>query len=186
MSYKSFLSTSQIEDALSASLRMKVQEYNVSQDKKKVYKSLTEVLYDVDDKYKENGIVITYYNGKDWVSKRFNGIGIDDFTNTEKWIDAWISNIPEIGDNGNWFINGQDTGMPSKGRDGENGVSLGEIVLANELSTDEKSKESAISQYAVSKDIFDTKAVEIVNWDTDTKTTRNKIITEKRKKRFYC
>ena len=29
---------------------------------------------------------------------------------------------PEIGSNGNWFINGSDTGEPSKGEDGASGV----------------------------------------------------------------
>lgn len=45
---------------------------------------------------------------------------------------------PTIGENGNWYINGKDTGKPAKGTDGKNGadgVSLGEIALVQETGT---------------------------------------------------
>lgn len=51
----------------------------------------------------------------------------------------WVENVPYIGENGNWFVNGVDTGKPSKGIDGINGESaagnvagvvLGSIALA--------------------------------------------------------
>lgn len=58
--------------------------------------------------------------------------------------------IPEIGENGNWYINGEDTGKPARGA---SGVSLGEIELASYLSTDEGSDNRAISQKAVSLEL---------------------------------
>ena len=39
---------------------------------------------------------------------------------------------PEIGDNGNWFINGSDTGKPSKGNDGASGVNNATAGTATE------------------------------------------------------
>lgn len=64
-----------------------------------------------------------------------------------------IDVAPTIGDNGNWFINGEDTGKPSKGTDGKNGadgVSLGEIALVQETGTESGSENKVMSQKAVS------------------------------------
>lgn len=62
--------------------------------------------------------------------------------------------IPEIGENGNWYINGEDTGKPARGA---SGVSLGEIELASYLSTDEGSENRAISQKIVSLELNNVK-----------------------------
>lgn len=35
---------------------------------------------------------------------------------------AWTENVPYIGENGNWFVNGVDTGKPSQGAAGTNGT----------------------------------------------------------------
>lgn len=53
-----------------------------------------------------------------------------------------IDMTPSIGENGNWFIGGIDSGHPAKGADG---VSLGEIALVQE---EGDSEESVISQKA--------------------------------------
>lgn len=58
-----------------------------------------------------------------------------------------IDLTPRIGENGNWFINGVDTGMPSRGADG---VSLGEIALEQSLSTEEGSENKVVSQMGIS------------------------------------
>lgn len=58
---------------------------------------------------------------------------------------------PEIGENGNWFINGKDTGKPSKGADG---VSLGEIALVQETGTGIGSENKVMSQKAVSTELL--------------------------------
>lgn len=34
----------------------------------------------------------------------------------------WTENVPYIGDNGNWFVNGVDTGKPAQGAAGQNGA----------------------------------------------------------------
>lgn len=60
---------------------------------------------------------------------------------------------PAIGENGNWYINGKDTGKPSKGTDGKNGadgVSLGEIALVQETGNAEN---KVMSQAAVTKEL---------------------------------
>lgn len=63
-----------------------------------------------------------------------------------------LNNItPTIGENGNWFINGEDTGKPAKGRDGADGVSLGEIALVQETGTESGSENKVMSQKAVSE-----------------------------------
>lgn len=63
-----------------------------------------------------------------------------------------LSNItPTIGENGNWFINGEDTGKPAKGSDGADGVSLGEIALVQETGTESGSENKVMSQKAVSE-----------------------------------
>lgn len=63
-----------------------------------------------------------------------------------------LNNItPTIGENGNWFINGEDTGKPAKGSDGADGVSLGEIALVQETGTESGSENKVMSQKAVSE-----------------------------------
>ena len=65
-----------------------------------------------------------------------------------------LNNItPTIGENGNWFINGEDTGKPAKGMDGADGVSLGEIALVQEPGTESGSENKVMSQKAVSEEL---------------------------------
>lgn len=47
---------------------------------------------------------------------------IEEFFNSLKGVDGKDGAVPVIGSNGNWFIDGVDTGIPARGRDGENGV----------------------------------------------------------------
>lgn len=61
-----------------------------------------------------------------------------------------IDVAPTIGNNGNWYINGKDTGKPAKGKDGADGVSLGEIALVQETGTESGSENKVMSQKAVS------------------------------------
>lgn len=71
-----------------------------------------------------------------------------------------LNNItPTIGENGNWFINGEDTGKPAKGRDGANGVSLGEIALVQETGTESGSENKVMSQKAVSEKLTDLQGI---------------------------
>ena len=62
-----------------------------------------------------------------------------------------IDIAPTIGENGNWYINGLDTGKPAKGNDGADGVSLGEIALVQETGTGSGSENKVMSQAAVTK-----------------------------------
>lgn len=62
-----------------------------------------------------------------------------------------IDIAPTIGENGNWYINGLDTGKPAKGKDGADGVSLGEIALVQETGTGSGSENKVMSQAAVTK-----------------------------------
>ena len=64
-----------------------------------------------------------------------------------------IDVAPTIGENGNWFINGKDTGKPAKGKDGADGVSLGEIALVQETGTESGSEKKVMSQAAVTKEL---------------------------------
>lgn len=64
-----------------------------------------------------------------------------------------IDIAPTIGENGNWFINGKDTGKPANGKDGADGVSLGEIALVQETGTGEGSENKVMSQEAVTKEL---------------------------------
>lgn len=89
MGYKSTLETAKIESALLASLKTKKIEYNITQDKSSNYASLTEAIAAVDDdEYKVKGIVLTFYTGTDWVSKRYNGEDASGFANEGNWIDV--------------------------------------------------------------------------------------------------
>lgn len=89
MGYKSTLETAKIESALLASLKTKKIEYNITQDKSSNYASLTEAIAAVDDdEYKVKGIVLTFYTGTDWVSKRYNGEDSSGFADEGNWIDV--------------------------------------------------------------------------------------------------
>ncbi len=50
------------------------------------------------------------------------GTPIEDFFNSLKGKDGVDGAVPIIGENGNWFIDGVDTGIPARGRDGIDGV----------------------------------------------------------------
>ncbi len=60
--------------------------------------------------------------------------GSEEFTITIGAADAgYVENVPYIGENGNWFVNGQDLGVKAAGQDGEDGkdgvtptISIGE------------------------------------------------------------
>lgn len=89
MGYKSTLETAKIESALLASLKTKKIEYNITQDKSSNYASLAEAIAAVDDEdYKVKGIVLTFYTGTDWVSKRYNGEYASGFATETNWVDA--------------------------------------------------------------------------------------------------
>lgn len=89
MAYNSTLPTSKIEGALLASLKTKKIEYNITQDKSSNYASLAEAIAAVDDdEYKVKGIVLTFYTGTDWVSKRYNGEDASGFADEGNWIDV--------------------------------------------------------------------------------------------------
>ena len=89
MAYNSTLPTPKIEGALLASLKTKKIEYNITQDKSSNYASLAEAIAAVDDdEYKVKGIVLTFYTGTDWVSKRYNGEDSSGFANEGNWIDV--------------------------------------------------------------------------------------------------
>lgn len=89
MGYKSTLETAKIESALLASLKTKKIEYNITQDKSSNYASLDEAIAAVDDdEYKVKGIVLTFYTGTDWVSKRYNGEDASGFATETNWVDA--------------------------------------------------------------------------------------------------
>ncbi|WP_462342107.1 hypothetical protein [Phocaeicola plebeius] len=64
-----------------------------------------------------------------------------------------IDVAPTIGENGNWFINGEDTGKPANGKDGADGVSLGEIALVQETGTGTGSENKVMSQAAVTREL---------------------------------
>ena len=89
MAYNSALPTTKIEGALLASLKTKKIEYNITQDKSSNYASLAEAIAAVDDdEYKVKGIVLTFYTGTDWVSKRYNGEDASGFADEGNWIDV--------------------------------------------------------------------------------------------------
>lgn len=86
MAYNSKLSTPQIEQALGAALLNEKNQYNITQDKGSNYPTLAEAIAAVsDDKYKVNGIVLTYNTGKEWVSMRYNGEDASGFSDEQNW-----------------------------------------------------------------------------------------------------
>lgn len=89
MGYNSTLPTTKIEGALLASLKTKKIEYNITQDKSSNYASLAEAIAAVDDdEYKVKGIVLTFYTGTEWMSKRYNGEDASGFADEGNWIDV--------------------------------------------------------------------------------------------------
>ena len=87
--YNSSFSSPQVEQALSAALLQEKSSYNITQDKKQNYASLTEAITAVsDEKYKVNGLVLTFYTGTEWVSKRYNGADASGFATEDNWVDA--------------------------------------------------------------------------------------------------
>ena len=89
MAYNSTLPTPKIESALLSSLKTKKIEYNITQDKSSNYASLAESIAAVDDNdYKTKGIVLTFYTGTEWVSKRYNGEDASGFATEDNWVDA--------------------------------------------------------------------------------------------------
>lgn len=85
--YNSSFSSPQVEQALSAALLHEKSSYNITQDKKKNYASLTEAIAAVsDEKYKVNGLVLTFYTGTEWVSKRYNGADASGFATEDNWV----------------------------------------------------------------------------------------------------
>lgn len=56
------------------------------------------------------------YYGKD------PNTSIEEFFNSLKGKDGEDGAVPVIGENGNWIINGVDTGIPARGQDGKDGV----------------------------------------------------------------
>lgn len=63
-----------------------------------------------------DGITVTLSNGKSY--KLTNG---KDGKNGENGTDGKNGSVVEIGANGNWFIDGKDTGLAAEGKDGANG-----------------------------------------------------------------
>ena len=61
----------------------------------------------------EDGITIELNNGQTY--------NVTNGKNGERGDDGTPGSIVEIGDNGNWFIDGEDTGMPSRGEKGDKG-----------------------------------------------------------------
>ena len=87
--YNSSFSSPQVEQAIAAALLQEKSNYNITQDKKQNYASLTEAIAAVsDDKYKVNGLVLTFYTGTEWVSKRYNGADASGFATEDNWVDA--------------------------------------------------------------------------------------------------
>lgn len=87
--YNSSFSSPQVEQAISAALLQEKSSYNITQDKKQNYASLTEAIAAVsDNKYKVNGLVLTFYTGTEWVSKRYNGTDASGFATEDNWMDA--------------------------------------------------------------------------------------------------
>lgn len=98
------------------------------------------------------------YGQKDgeWVKaqeKLVNGENIKSLNGYSLLGSGNIDVVPTIGENGNWFINGVDTDKPAKGKDGADGVSLGEIALVQETGTGSGSDNKVMSQFAVTKEL---------------------------------
>lgn len=87
--FQSSYSSEELEQAIGSALLNKKAYYNITQDKGSNYSTLSEAIGAVSDNaYKVNGLVLAFYNGTDWVEKRFNGTGLEEFTDESKWIDT--------------------------------------------------------------------------------------------------
>lgn len=70
-------------------LQVERQELNLTIKNSKNYSTLTEAIADVtDDKYRFKGFVLTFNNGTEWVSKRYNGADASGFATEDNWVDA--------------------------------------------------------------------------------------------------
>lgn len=70
-------------------LQVERQELNLTIKNSKNYSTLTEAIADItNDKYKFKGFVLTFNNGTDWVSKRYNGEDASGFADEGNWIDV--------------------------------------------------------------------------------------------------
>lgn len=70
-------------------LQVERQELNLTIKNSKNYSTLTEAIANVtDDKYKFKGFILTFNNGTDWVSKRYNGEDASGFADEGNWIDV--------------------------------------------------------------------------------------------------
>lgn len=72
-----------------------------------------------------NGVKVTLSDGKSFTLTNgkdgANGTNGSNGTNGTNGKDGKNGSVVTIGDNGNWFIDGKDTGKPSKGADGKDG-----------------------------------------------------------------
>lgn len=70
-------------------LQVERQELNLTIKNSKNYSTLTEAIADVaDDKYKFRGFVLTFNNGSEWMSKRYNGADASGFATEDNWVDT--------------------------------------------------------------------------------------------------
>lgn len=70
-------------------LQVERQELNLTIKNSKNYSTLTEAIADVtDDKYKFKGFVLTFNNGTEWVSKRYNGADASGFATEDNWVET--------------------------------------------------------------------------------------------------
>lgn len=72
-----------------------------------------------------DGVVLALSNGNSYTIKNgvngTNGIDGKDGVNGKDGQDGKNGSVVTIGENGNWFIDGKDTGLAAKGKDGVNG-----------------------------------------------------------------
>lgn len=131
--YNSSFSSPQFEQAITAALLQEKSSYNITQDKKQNYASLTEAIAAVsDEKYKVNGLVLTFYTGTEWVSKRYNGADASGFATEDNWVEAGGASEVSDGDsyNASYFLE-----LAQLGESGtvsqENYNNLKEAIISN-------------------------------------------------------
>lgn len=84
--FNSGFSSPQFEQAIEAALLQEKSSYNITQDKGQNYASLTEAIAAVsDEKYKVNGLVLTFFDGENWMSYRYNGADASGFSDKQNW-----------------------------------------------------------------------------------------------------
>ena len=89
-------------------LQVERQELNLTIKNSKNYSTLTEAIADVtDDKYKFRGFVLTFSNGSEWKSMRYNGADSTDWGEVGNWVDAGGAGGTET-----YFIPSEVMGMP--------------------------------------------------------------------------